>query len=73
MTVFFPCNLKVEKYFIFYKVQKYLLVDNGLIIQINYPHMSGGPKGPISPLQELEVEGRGPPYPLVPNIKASTC
>ena len=36
-----------------------------LIIKINYPHLSGGPKGPPSPLQELEVGGRRPTYLLV--------
>ena len=36
-----------------------------LIIKINYPHISGGPKGPLSPLHKLEVGGRRPPYLLV--------
>ena len=39
------------------------------IFFINYsnkfPHMSGGLKGPVSPLQELKVGGRRPPYLLV--------
>ena len=41
---------------------------SSLIIQINYAHMSGGPNGPLSPLQELEVGGRRPPYLLVSYI-----
>ena len=36
---------------------------SSLIIKINYPHMSGGLKGPLSPPQELEVGG---PLPLAP-------
>ena len=42
-----------------------------LIIKINFPHMSGGPKGPLSPPQELEVGGHRTPYLLVCYIK--TC
>ena len=33
--------------------------------------MSRGPKGPLSPPQELEVGGRSPPYLLVVNISAT--
>ena len=33
-----------------------------LIIKLNYPHLSGGLKGPPCPPHELEVEGRRPPY-----------
>ena len=36
-----------------------------LIIKINYPHLSQGPKSPLNPPQELEVGGRRPPYLLV--------
>ena len=39
------------------------------IIQINSPHMSGGLKGPLSPLQELEVGGHRPPYLLIYNTR----
>ena len=31
--------------------------------------MTGGPKGPLSPPQELEVGGHRPPYLLVLNIE----
>ena len=35
--------------------------------------MSGGPKCPLSPLQELEVGGRRPPYLLVHSILNAAC
>ena len=40
-----------------------------LIIKINYPHSSGGPKGPP---KELEVGGHMPPYLLVIYIECSS-
>ena len=40
-------------------------IFSSLIIKINYPHMSGGPKGPLSPPLELEVRGRRPLYLLL--------
>ena len=39
-----------------------------LIIEINYPHLAGGLKGPPILPQELEVGGHRPPYLLVCNI-----
>ena len=36
-----------------------------LIIKINYPHLTGSPKGPSNLPQELEVGGHRPPYLLV--------
>ena len=41
----------------------YFLGNFSLIIEIYYPHLLGGLKGPLSPPQELEVGGRRPPVP----------
>ena len=35
--------------------------------------MSGGPKGPLSPLQELEVGDHRPPYLLVEKYHTDKC